>query len=45
MSMKMMSATYLVDNSRRESVLGKLSDLSSRTDTPVKAAKAKEAER
>ena len=31
--------------SRRESVLGKLSDLSSRTDTPVKAAKAKEAER
>ena len=25
--------------SRRESVLGKLSDLSSRTDTPVKAAK------
>ncbi len=31
--------------SRRESVLGKLSDLSSRTDTPVKAAKVKEAER
>ena len=31
--------------SRRESVLGKLSDLSSRTDTPVKTAKAKEAER
>lgn len=31
--------------SRRESVLGKLSDLSSRTDTPVKAAKAKETER
>ena len=31
--------------SRRESVLGKLSDLSSRTDTPAKAAKAKEAER
>ena len=31
--------------SRRESVLGKLSDLSCRTDTPVKAAKAKEAER
>ena len=31
--------------SRRESVLGKLSDLSFRTDTPVKAAKAKEAER
>ena len=30
---------------RRESVLGKLSDLSSRTDTLVKAAKAKEAER
>ena len=28
-----------------KSVLGKLSDLSSRTDTPVKAAKAKEAER
>ena len=33
------------ENSRRESVLGKLSDLSSKTDTPVKAAKAKEAER
>ena len=31
--------------SRRESVLGKLSDLSARTDTPMKAAKAKEAER
>ena len=34
-----------VEISRRESVLGKLSDLSSRTDTPVKAVKAKEAER
>ena len=34
-----------VEISKRESVLGKLSDLSSKTDTSVKTAKTKEAER
>ena len=34
-----------VEISKRESVLGKLSDLSSRTDTSVKTAKTKETER